>query len=100
MLVQRQKRIDDVLLLTGEVSNPLIREEAITNAGRALKNMGNQALALKEYRQCLKLNPANIEFRHEEAFHLGRLNQSSTNQIIMDLTKRKQRRKNPVVLSS
>jgi len=75
-IAQRQKRIGDVLLLTEEVSNPLIKEEAIADAGRALKNLGNYALALKEYRQGLKLNPENLEFRREEAFHLSRLKQT------------------------
>jgi tetratricopeptide (TPR) repeat protein len=75
-IAQRQKRIGDVLLLTEEVSNPLIKEEAIADAGRALKNLGNHALALKEYRQGLKLNPENLEFRREEAFHLSRLKQT------------------------
>lgn len=76
MIAQRQKRIGDVLLLTEEVSNPLIKEEAIAQAGKALKNLGNHALALQEYRQGLKINSGNLEFRREEAFHLSRLKQS------------------------
>lgn len=75
VLAQRQKRIGDVLLLTEEVSNPLIKEEALAEAGKALKNLGNHALALKEYRQGLKINSDNSEFRKEEAFHLSRLKQ-------------------------
>ncbi len=75
MIAQRQKRIGDVLLLTEEVANPLIKEEAIADAGSALNNLGNYALALKEYRQGLKINPDNLEFRREEAFHLSQLKQ-------------------------
>ena len=72
-IAQRQKRIGDVLLLTEEVSNPLIKEEAIAEAGRALKSLGRHELALQQYRQGLKLNPRNSEFRREEAFHMARL---------------------------
>ncbi|MEQ8971925.1 MAG: TRAFs-binding domain-containing protein [Coleofasciculus sp. C1-SOL-03] len=75
VIAQRQKRIGDVLLLTEEVSNPLIKEEALAEAGKALKNLGNHALALQEYRQGLKINSDNSEFRKEEAFHLSRLKQ-------------------------
>ncbi len=72
-IAQRQKRIGDVLLLTEEVSNPLIKEDAIAEAGRALKSLSRHELALQQYREGLKLNPQNIEFRREEAFHLARL---------------------------
>ncbi|NET30952.1 MAG: DUF4071 domain-containing protein [Cyanothece sp. SIO1E1] len=75
-IAKRQKRIGDVLLLAEEVNNPLIKEDAIADAGKALKNMDNSALALKEYRQGLKINSENVEFRCEEAFHLSRLQQS------------------------
>ncbi|HEY9668310.1 MAG TPA: SLATT domain-containing protein, partial [Coleofasciculaceae cyanobacterium] len=75
-IAKRQKRIGDVLLLTEEVSNPLIQEEAIAVAGRALTDLENYALALKEYRQGLKINPENSEFRRLEAFNLSRLKQS------------------------
>ncbi|MEK7276069.1 MAG: tetratricopeptide repeat-containing protein [Chloroflexota bacterium] len=75
-IAQRQKRIGDVLLLTEEVKNPLIREEAIAEAGRALKSMGRSELALQQYRRGIELNPRNLEFRREEAFHLNRLKQS------------------------
>ena len=74
-LAKRQKRIGDVLLLTEEVSNPLIQEEALAVAGKALTDLGNHALALKEYRQGLKINAKNSEFRRQEAFHLSRLKQ-------------------------
>ncbi len=74
-IAQRQKRIGDVLLLTEEVKNPLIKCEAIAEAGRALTYLGNNALALKEYRQGLKIDRNNSEFRREEAFHLSRLKQ-------------------------
>lgn len=72
---QRQKRIGDVVLLAEEVSNPLIKEDIIVEAGAALRNMGNSALALKEYRQGLKLNPDNVTLRCEEALHLSHLGQ-------------------------
>lgn len=75
-IAQRQKRIGDVLLLTEEVRNPLIQEDALAEAGKALKNLGNHALALKEYQQGLKINSQNSEFRREEAFHLSRLKRS------------------------
>ncbi|NES22857.1 MAG: hypothetical protein F6K41_29030 [Symploca sp. SIO3E6] len=74
-IAERQKRIGDVLLLTEEVTNPLIKCEAIAEAGKSLKNLGNWALALKEYRQGLKIESNNSEFRREEAFHLGKLKQ-------------------------
>ncbi|TRU87081.1 MAG: DUF4071 domain-containing protein [Microcystis novacekii Mn_MB_F_20050700_S1] len=73
VIAQRQDRIGDVLLLTEEVSNPLIKCEAIAEAGKALRNLGNYQLALKQYQNGLALQPKNPEFRREEAFHLGRL---------------------------
>jgi tetratricopeptide (TPR) repeat protein len=75
-IAQRQKRIGDVVLLAEEVSNPLIKEDILADAGKALKSMGNSALALKQYRQGLKINPENISFRCEEAYHLSRIGQS------------------------
>jgi tetratricopeptide (TPR) repeat protein len=72
-VAQRQKRIGDILLLTEEIQNPLIKEEAIGEAGKALASMGRNELALTEYRKGLEVNPANLTFRHEEAFHLNRL---------------------------
>ncbi len=48
-IAQRQKRIGDILLLTEEISNPLIREEAVGEAGYALREMGRNELALKQY---------------------------------------------------
>lgn len=75
-IAQRQKRIGDVVLLSEEVSNPLIKEDIITDAGKALTSMGHSALALKQYRQGLAINPDNINFRCAEAFHLNRLGQS------------------------
>jgi len=73
---KRQKRIGDVVLLAEEVTNPLVKEDVLGEAGRALKGMGNSALALKEYNQGLRLNPDNLEFRCEEAYHLSKLGQS------------------------
>ncbi|MFN8455676.1 MAG: SLATT domain-containing protein [Anaerolineae bacterium] len=73
VIAERQKRIGDVLLLTEEVSNPLIKEDIISQAGRALRSLGRHELALQQYREGLKINPQNSIFRREEAFHLGRL---------------------------
>lgn len=75
-VAQRQKRIGDILLLTEEIQNPLIREEAISEAGQALKNMGRHELALTQYRKGLEVNPRNLEFRREEAFNLNRIGRS------------------------
>ena len=72
-VAQRQKRIGDILLLTEEIRNPLIKEEAIGEAGKALANMGRNELALEQYRKGLEANPGNLGFRREEAFHLNRL---------------------------
>jgi len=72
-IAQRQKRIGDILLLTEEIRNPLIKEEAIAEAGRALANMGRNELALDQYRKGLEINGRNPFFRREEAFHLNRL---------------------------
>jgi tetratricopeptide (TPR) repeat protein len=72
-IAQRQKRIGDILLLTEEISNPLIKEEAIDQAGRALRSMERHELALQQYRQGLELNSRNLRFRREESFHLNRL---------------------------
>jgi tetratricopeptide (TPR) repeat protein len=72
-VAQRQKRIGDILLLTEEIQNPLIKEEAIGEAGKALANMGRNELALVQYRKGLEVNAGNLIFRREEAFHLNRL---------------------------
>ena len=72
-VAQRQKRIGDILLLTEEIKNPLIKEEAIGEAGKALANMGRNELALVQYRKGLEVNAGNLVFRREEAFHLNRL---------------------------
>ena len=72
-VAQRQKRIGDILLLTEEISNPLIKEEAIGEAGKALQNMGRNELALDEYRKGLAINAGNLEFRRQEAIFLNRL---------------------------
>jgi hypothetical protein len=69
----RQKRIGDILLLTEEIRNPLIKEEAIGEAALALKNMGCHELALTQYRKGLQVNSRNVTFRREEAFNLNRL---------------------------
>jgi len=72
-VARRQKRIGDILLLTEEIKNPLIKEEAIGEAGKALRNMGRSELALDQYRKGLQVNPRNLNFRRQEAFHLNRL---------------------------
>ena len=72
-IAQRQKRIGDILLLTEEIKNPLIKEEAIGEAGSALRNMGRNELALDQYRKGLEVNSRNMNFRREEAFNLNRL---------------------------
>jgi len=72
-IAQRQKRIGDILLLTEEIKNPLIKEEAIGEAGKALKNMNRYELALDQYRKGLEVNSRNMNFRREEAFNLNRL---------------------------
>jgi len=72
-VAQRQKRIGDILLLTEEITNPLIKEEAVGQAGRALANMGRHELALAQYRKGMEINPENLFFRQQEAFHLNRL---------------------------
>ncbi len=72
-VAQRQKHIGDILLLTEEIRNPLIREEAVSDVGRALANLGRHELALAQYREGLEVNSSNLEFRREEAFHLNRI---------------------------
>lgn len=72
-IAQRQKHIGDILLLTEEIRNPLIREEAVNDVGRALANLGRHELALAQYRKGLEVNSSNLEFRREEAFHLNRI---------------------------
>jgi len=72
-IAQRQKRIGDILLLTEEIQNPLIKEEAIREAGMALRNMGRNELALVQYRKGLEVNGENLTFRREESFCLNRI---------------------------
>jgi tetratricopeptide (TPR) repeat protein len=72
-VAQRQKRIGDILLLTEEITNPLIKEEAVAEAGKALQNMGRNELALQQYRKGLEINPRNLHFRRQEAIFLNRL---------------------------
>ncbi|HMZ44041.1 MAG TPA: TRAFs-binding domain-containing protein [Anaerolineales bacterium] len=72
-VAQRQKRIGDILLLTEEIQNPLIKEEAIGEAGRALSDMGRNELALAQYRKGLEVNSSNLNFRRQEAFNLNRM---------------------------
>lgn len=76
-VAQREKHIGDILLLTEEISNPLIREDAVAEVGRALAKLGRYELALKQYREGLTINAANMDFRREEAFHLNRVGRVS-----------------------
>jgi tetratricopeptide (TPR) repeat protein len=73
IVAERQKRIGDILLLTEEIRNPLIKEEAIGEAALALKNMERYELALTQYRRGLEVNSRNVIFRREEAFNLNRV---------------------------
>jgi len=72
-VAKQQGRIGDILLLTEEIRSPLIKEEAYGEAARALASMDRHELALAQYRKGLEVNPANVEFRRKEAFHLNRL---------------------------
>jgi tetratricopeptide (TPR) repeat protein len=72
-IAKREFRIGDILLLTEEISNPLIKEEAIDEAGRALQDMGRNELALQQYQKGLEINQRNSKFRRQEAIFLNRL---------------------------
>jgi tetratricopeptide (TPR) repeat protein len=72
-IAQRRHRIGDILLLTEEISNPLIKEEALGEAGKALQNMGRNELALQQYQKGLEINSRNLNFRRQEAIFLNRL---------------------------
>jgi len=72
-VAQRQRKIGDILLLTEEIKNPLIKEEAIGEAGNALRSMNRMELALDQYRKGLEINSQNMEFRRQEAMLLNRL---------------------------
>ncbi len=72
-IAQRRKYIGDILLLTDEISNPFIKEEAVGEVGSALRELGRHELALNEYRKGLALNPKNRKFRREEARLLNAL---------------------------
>ncbi|MDD2922073.1 MAG: TRAFs-binding domain-containing protein [Anaerolineales bacterium] len=75
-VAQRLKRIGNILLLTEEIHNPIIKEEAIGEAGKALASLGRHELALAQYRKGLEVNSGNIAFRRQEAFHLNRIGRS------------------------
>jgi len=83
-LAQRQNHPGDILLLTEEVDNPVIREEAIGRAAATLSELGYHTLAYQQYRQGLHLNPDNDTFRRQEAFELGRLNRPDEAQIKLE----------------
>lgn len=72
-LAKQQKRIGDILLLTEEIRTPLIMEDAIAEAGLALKNLGRYDLALAQFHKGLEVNAKNLHFRKEESFILNRL---------------------------
>lgn len=82
-VAQRQKRIGDILLLTEEIRNPLIKEDAIAEAGTALIDMERYELALTQYRKGLKVNGRNQIFRRKEAFNLNRI--GKVNEAIVKL---------------
>lgn len=72
-VARRRQRIGDILLLTEEITNPMIKEEAVGQAGRALQDMQRFDLSLKQYQKGLELNPRNLQFRRQEAILLNRL---------------------------
>jgi tetratricopeptide (TPR) repeat protein len=72
-IAKRRQRIGDILLLTEEITNPMIKEEAVGEAGRALQDMQRFDLSLKQYQKGLELNPRNLRFRRQEAIILNRL---------------------------
>lgn len=73
LIAKRRKYVGDILLLTEEIRNPLIKEEVIAGAGEALRSIGCDHLALEQYRRGLQINPGNLEFHRQEAFYLGRM---------------------------
>ena len=72
-IAKRRQRIGDILLLTEEITNPMIKEEAVGEAGKALQDMERLDLGLKQYQQGLEINPRNVKFRRQEAIFLNRL---------------------------
>ena len=72
-VARRRQRIGDILLLTEEITNPMIKEEAVGQAGRALQDLQRFDLSLKQYQKGLELNPRNLQFRRQEAILLNRL---------------------------
>jgi tetratricopeptide (TPR) repeat protein len=72
-IAKRRQRIGDILLLTEEITNPMIKEEAVGEAGRALQDMQRFDLGLKQYQKGLELNPRNLKFHRQEAIFLNRL---------------------------
>ena len=72
-VARRRRSVGDLLLLTEEAKNPLIQAEAISSAGLALRTLGLDELARRQYKRGLELDPHHRDFRREEAVHLGRL---------------------------
>jgi tetratricopeptide (TPR) repeat protein len=72
-VAKRRQRIGDILLLTEEITNPMIKEDAVGEAGKALQDMQRFDLGLKQYQQGLEINPRNVKFRRQEAIFLNRL---------------------------
>jgi tetratricopeptide (TPR) repeat protein len=72
-IAKRRKQDDDVIQRVEKISNPLIKETAILDAGKALANIRLNESALVLYRKGRELNPSNLAFRHGEAFHLSKL---------------------------
>ena len=66
-IAQREKSVGDILLLTEEINNPLIKEDALLRSGMALDELGRKKLALKEFRKGLVMNPRNRLLKTEVA---------------------------------
>lgn len=66
-IAQREKSVGDILILTEEITNPLIKEDALLRSGLALNELGRKKLALKEFRKGLVMNPRNRILKIEVA---------------------------------
>ncbi len=66
-IAQREKSVGDILLLTEEINNPLIKEDALLRSGMALDELGRKKLAIKEFRKGLVMNPRNRLLKTEIA---------------------------------
>ena len=76
---RQQKRIGDIRLLTDEIRNPAIKEEAIKETCAMLQDMGYRKQASLQFLQGRELFPKNEIFRREEALwllELGRIDEA------------------------